>query len=518
MDVKMSSESADRACGGADAPGGGRRRLAARLFVGAVVMAGLWLVGRALWPPPAIPPAAPENLERLEPQLRDYIREKLAWAGQAPRSAERHGKLGLIYAANGLWKAARSEFLNVLRIDPRHALAKLYLAVSERELGDQDASLSHFQELVKEHPDFAPGFYRLGEALLQRGDLEGAEKAFERLVILAPDEWRGYAGLGEIRLRQGKIREAAGFLERALTKDPSAKPAHHLLGTAYQRLGRTNEALYEFRLARDNAAYPMEDAWSREAPLHMKRRQDIVDMANEYIRAGAPSKAVKILAEALKYDTNNVSLLTNLGVAYTRAGMPEEGLRYIRRALSLKPKHVPALLAAGQACLAKEDPDEAIRMAEQAAAAATNLVQPYILMANAWLAKTNDAEAIRALRKAAEASPSDGRLLLDIGDIQLWNLRQPREALASYRAALKRDPLLIPVYLRLAQLSLMSGKTNEALAQIRKARRFVPGDPALAEWERRLTRSGNQPPVTPEQGRAAQGSASHADHDKPRTP
>src|SRR6476469_4191080 len=80
------------------------------LLLALPVVVLLALFVRELTPPPSVP--SPKNLDRLDPQLRAYVVEKVAWANAAPREARRHAVLGMVYAANGLWAEARICFQN----------------------------------------------------------------------------------------------------------------------------------------------------------------------------------------------------------------------------------------------------------------------------------------------------------------------------------------------------------------------------------------------------------------------
>ena len=64
----------------------------------------------------------PADLEKLDPQLRDYLRLQLKWVQQKPVDPTRQATLGIVYAANLLWAEARRCFSNVTRINPKEPL------------------------------------------------------------------------------------------------------------------------------------------------------------------------------------------------------------------------------------------------------------------------------------------------------------------------------------------------------------------------------------------------------------
>src|SRR6266536_707824 len=192
-----------------------------RYAIVAVLAAATALVAlRVISPLPPIVVPVPGDLERLEPQLRAYLKDKIEWTRKAPRDVHRQATLGMVYAANALWSESRMAFQNAAQIDPKEPLARLYVAISTQELGDFDEALNRFRQITSEFPDFPQGYYRLGDALLRAGKVEEAETGFQRLITLAPKEWRGYAGLGEVKLRKGAFEDAISLLEKAISLDP----------------------------------------------------------------------------------------------------------------------------------------------------------------------------------------------------------------------------------------------------------------------------------------------------------
>jgi tetratricopeptide (TPR) repeat protein len=412
--------------------------------------------------------------------LRSYVNEQVQWVQGAPRDPHRHETLGLVYAANGLWPEAKLAFENAVRLDPNEPLAWLYLAVSEQELGRLDRAIALLRDVTARFPTFAPGFYRLGDYSLRTGTLDQAERAFTQLIGLAPGEWRGFAGLGEVQLRKGDLPGAARLLEKAVEIDASAKPAHALLGQAYQRLGRTADARREGALGMNAAHFPMPDAWSMEAPRHMRLPFDILEIAQEQMKNGAPAKAVQVLENAVPFHSNDPNLLVTLSLAYTMAGQPERARSVLNHVLPLNSNLVPAYVALSGAELALGHPDQALSNANKAVLLSTNAAEPYLAEANALLAMERDTEAVAALEAAHRFDSNNAQILLDLGDIRLRNLDQPEQALEDYQLAVKKDPVLLGARLRLAGVYLKTGDKQRAIETLEAARQLAPTDAGIA--------------------------------------
>jgi tetratricopeptide (TPR) repeat protein len=457
----------------------------------AAILAGFMLAAFLVYsafraPLPEIP--IPGDLERLAPQLRDHISKQLVSIRDKPRQAERHATLGLIYAVNDLWPEAKRAFENAAALNPAEPLAEIYAAVSAQEMGDLDLAIQSLRTTTKRFPSFAPGFYRLGHALLRKGEVDEAEEAFARLSALAPQEWRGPAGLGEIKIRKGQFAAAIPLLERAVQLDFGAKSTHHLLGQAYQNVGRTEAAATELQLGKNAEESPMPDAWTELAPQHIRILQEQLRLANEYMDGGEPAKGVEILAKALPYYPDNLNLMNQLAVALNRASQPQRAIVLLKAALQKDPNYVPVLITLSLCQQNLGENEAALATAERAIGLAPNVTQGHIAKANALLGMERDDEALKALAAAAQLDPQNAEIPMEMGDILWRNLSRPADARERYHLARQLNPGLAPVYVRLADLSLQSGEIEEAQAAITSLRRIAPQLPELAVLERKLAK------------------------------
>ncbi len=459
-----------------------RRRLVILLAV-ALVAAGLavWRNHRGL------PPPVPPDLARLEPQLRDYIQEKVTWVREEPADPMRHATLGMVYAANALWASALPAFENAARLDPAEPLAHLYVAISLQELGRPAEALQRFRHITARFPDFAPGHYRLGEALLRSGDAAEAEPSFERLTVLAPKEWRGYANLGDIHLRRGDFAGAVTLLEQALALDPAAKNAHYLLGLALRGLGRAEDAQRELSLGLNAEHYPMPDAWSATASQHMRLLPDLFEQARGYADAGEAPKAVRLLEPLAAYHPTNPAVLLNLAIAYDRAGQPYKGRPILQNIIQMDPARLPAYVALAACFQGLGDMQNALLTADKAIQIGPDHAESYLAKANALLALERDADALEALKSAARCDPRNPEIQIELGDVYLRNLNRPFDAAACYEQAVALDPALFTALIRVADVRIRLRQPGPARVALEAARKIAPREAVLVALEKRLT-------------------------------
>ena len=146
------------------------------------------------------------------------------------------------------WLEAEREFRRAISLDPRHATAHHWYAVSclapmgrldealekiliaqsldpvssiiGREVAvihyyrrDFDTALENIDHTVELNPHFSPAYWTLGLIQEQRGDLDESMAAFQRAVQLSPGNPRMKGALGRAYALSGKRGEALGILE-----------------------------------------------------------------------------------------------------------------------------------------------------------------------------------------------------------------------------------------------------------------------------------------------------------------
>ncbi|HIG30424.1 MAG TPA: tetratricopeptide repeat protein [Verrucomicrobiales bacterium] len=404
----------------------------------------------------------PENLDTLEPQLKAYIQEQLEWARESSDDPNRQAVLGMAYAVNKLWVPAILAFKNIIEIAPNEPHGYLYYAVSSQEAGNTDQAVEVLLQLNSKFPNFAPGFYRMGEILLKANRPEEADAAFKQLRKLAPDQWRGYTGSGDSMLRRNQFAEAVPVLEKAVTLAPQIKTAHYLLGVAYQNLGRIQEAERELLLGVNAVMSPMPDDWSKRAPQHMKRLQDQLDMAMYRHQRGQIALSIEMLKEALQWNPTNLTVLRNMALAYSDFGKPQKSYELLSQALELDPNYLPAHIILTSVCLHLEKDEEAMKHADKAIELSPDSADAYLAKADVMTVLENQEETLALLKTAAEKDPENPYTQLEIGDLMMEMGGQIDASRKHFEAAATLDPYNISVLSRRVELELRAGKPTSA--------------------------------------------------------
>lgn len=104
-------------------------------------------------------------------------------------------------------------------------------------LGQGDVSANDLLPKLERFRTYAPGWLRLGDALLTAKHTDAAAIAFGRVLAAEPANALGHFGQGRCLREQGRLPEAATAFERAVALKPAFAKAWFLLGLIRDDLG-----------------------------------------------------------------------------------------------------------------------------------------------------------------------------------------------------------------------------------------------------------------------------------------
>ncbi len=211
--------------------------------------------------------------------------------------------IGNLYMKLGRSAEGR-EFLAPRIDDPNTPPEVVYnYAVSLMQEKKYQAALPSLRRVVRERPDFAPGWAALGQALRGTDQFAAAIEPYQKALELAPDPRVAY-NLGVVASRADRQDVAIGAYEQAVALDAGFVEAWYNYGLVLMKAERHEEALVAL-----DAAQKLEPASYRiflnqgVALYKLKRYQDAIEKYNRALEQ-------KETAEA--YD--------NMGLAYQALG------------------------------------------------------------------------------------------------------------------------------------------------------------------------------------------------------
>ncbi len=427
----------------------------------------------------------PENIDELDPQVRAHLEEQIALVREAPDDASRHATLGIAYAANARWTEARDCFRMVLELDPGEVLAKYHVAVATQKLGDYTATRAMLQQIVVEHPDFAPAHHRLGVLLLEAGSVEAAESALEQAVALAPDLPHGYIRLAEVALQTQDHQRAVELLTQAIQIAPRNRMAHYLLGNAYRSLGRRADAERELKRGAGGTRRYMPTEWSTRVPDHAKGVPSQIRRAQRYSKNADYDKAVEVLETVLKWHPESVEALNDLATVYLRRGQPDKARELLLQALQLDETNPATYINLAASHADAGEPEQALRYVDRSIELAPTTAQAHATRARILMIERRIEEAAEAQETAVRLDPQNPAMRMGLANM-FMRLRRFADAKENFEAVVTRFPSAVEAQLRLCGVCIRLGDEDRAATALEAARKLAPNHPQVGAMAQRL--------------------------------
>jgi tetratricopeptide (TPR) repeat protein len=187
------------------------------------------------------------QVARLDGDRSAALMTKLAHT--APDSAWTHYANGQVQEGLDRFGAAEQEYRKALERDPRlsgphYRLGRVMLN-APRTPDSIPRAQSEFEQELAISPRNADAEFELGEIERERGNLDAALGHFERALDAHLEFEEAQVGIARVLLNLGRTAEAIPHLTVAARLDPGNKLPHYLLASAYKSLGNTAAAAQE---------------------------------------------------------------------------------------------------------------------------------------------------------------------------------------------------------------------------------------------------------------------------------
>lgn len=355
------------------------------------------------------------------------------------------------------------------------------------------------------------------QANMQLREPGKAAALLEQAIELNPKRAAPYVALGGARLTLGERDKGLAMLNKALELEPDSLPAAMALARTRLGLREPDQALAV--LARQEGKH------AKQAELHILKGHALLAKQDKAGARAAFGKAVAL-------EPNSYAAVVNLAQLELLEQKPDAARAHLQQLLERDKGNVPAMTALAQLAARAKKPEEVAQWLEQAAAVDEQALAPSVRLAAFYLQARQPAKAVEFLRKVLVAHPAVpvvlelmGRAQQMSGDadgayetysklasaapkspqaqLHLASLHLQKKdwapAQASVKKALALDPNFIPAHLLQADLALLQGKPEEALAVARTLQKQQPKNVAgyLLEGELHLKAGKPAPAVEP---------------------
>ncbi len=172
-----------------------------------------------------------------------------------PDDPSYHNALGLAYFARGMNADAIREMKTAVELDPKFSEAHVNLSavyINEREF---DKSIASSREALKNifyrSPETA--YHNVGWAYFYKDDFAASIDAFKKAVETRPNYAIGWYGLGNALEKSGNVKAAIDAYEKAVRAAPDYLDAYYSLGLLHLKSKNNASALKAFETVRELA-------------------------------------------------------------------------------------------------------------------------------------------------------------------------------------------------------------------------------------------------------------------------
>ncbi|MEO8550105.1 MAG: tetratricopeptide repeat protein, partial [Kofleriaceae bacterium] len=312
-----------------------------------------------------------------------------------------------------------------------------------------------FAQRPNQGEDESAGFVEEGRAALRRGELDDAAKALDQAITLNPRRVEAYvlrsaiyaakkqyqdgvalmrkaqqlapadpevlSALGSQLVLAGDPDAGVPLLVQVVAKEPARYDAQLLLGHHWHDTAKWSESItaFEAYFAHRPAALAKEDARHR------------VDLADSYLRARQPTKALALLGQAAEHaKAPGTQLRAKLGTAWATAAIDCKRARPLLHELEpIAEQHPEIWLVDGQCALALADPDGALALGRRFLDRAKNDAAGHALAGEAQAERGKLADAKKELETARDLAPERRRFTVKLAQV-LRRAGNPADALA----------------------------------------------------------------------------------------
>jgi len=343
--------------------------------------------------------------------------------------------------------------------------------------GDILAGTAHPTENVDAYDSYLRGNNAL-RGPLNAKSIQTAIDYFNAALHKDPKFAKAYTGLADASLRMYAENKDSFWTEKALNAAKQAQAlndklpeVHFSLGTIYAETGQTAQAISELKRAQELA--PNSDEGYRR-------------LGNAYLAAGQKEQAIRALEKAVELNPYLWVNLNSLAGAYLNTGDYEKAMKYYQQVTQVEPQNQIGFANLGSVYISMGRYEDSIAPLETAMRLDP---QPVVIsnLGTSYFYLHRYADAVKQFEKAVQLNPGDETMMGNLAD-GYRAAGQTEQAKATYdRAialafkALNVNPRSATTMGSLALYYAKKGDMGQATAWIQRARGLDPSSVELIQ-------------------------------------
>ncbi|WP_333456671.1 glycoside hydrolase family 99-like domain-containing protein [Microcoleus sp. Pol10D4] len=336
--------------------------------------------------------------------------------------------------------------------------------------GKIEEAIASCEQALKIHPNFAPAYKTLGNALQAQGRMEEARHWYAKAIEIEPNFAEVYANLGSLGAQQQKWQEAIGFYQKAIAIKPNFAGVYRNLAKVFGQINKPEEA---------------QQCWYQAFSLEPEKVApgEHLNMGDAFFRQEKFPEAIACYDRAIKLNPNVATAYQNLGEALKKQGKLEEATVYYRKAIELNAANArngsegEQTLAGATATNGAVKPpvQQPVKQPVQQAVNSTiNIEDPeaYKILAEGYFAQGKLEQAIAACKKALQIKP-EAPLYKMLGNA-LQAGGKIDEAKSCYVKAIEINPNFAEAYANYGSICAQQEQWQQAVSAYEKAISLKP--------------------------------------------
>jgi len=343
--------------------------------------------------------------------------------GPAEASPFFHYMMARLYMAEGRYLDAIGELENSIKLDPNSLYLKEEILPLYFDLGDFDSARLTAGEMIKIDPRHHEAYLFLGQVHRIMKEYDLAETEFKK-AIEAKESALAYFQLGEMKLSLDKKAEAVKYLLKAVSLEPESLYYAIKLAQFFEIEGRNAEALSEYE---------------KVLKLQPDALEIILAMAKIYMRLEKIPEAEDSFKKVLEQDPDNFTALFALAKISEDRKEWQKMSDYLSRIDLIKDDLWEVKVYLGYAALKLKDPARSDKYFGQATQLEPHIPSKYFFMGLSCVEESLFEKAEPYLARARELAPEDPEILFYLG-LVYDELDRDREMEELLTGSLSRNP------------------------------------------------------------------------------
>jgi tetratricopeptide (TPR) repeat protein len=394
----------------------------------------------------------------------DYDKAKVSYLNVVrldPKNALAFQRVGAIWLEEHDPLRAAAFLIRASELDPKNVQNRIRLARCYLAMGRHEDAKNEALKVLEQVPENGDAIIALAEAARSKDDIDAAEEQIQRFPNKNDVSFQ--LALANLFLHKGNLAAAGDAVRQAITIDPKSAGAHIAMGDIYLYRKDLKQASEEYKKAADLA------------PVRSVERLKYAAFKSA---TGGAEETRRVATEMTKQAPDYLPGWVLLAELAAKDKKYDEALSLLENVFSRDPEYVDGRRLQSDVLLAKGDTKKAVEVLERLDKKYPGAPIIKYQLARAYLRNNNVNQAKAALDEVVSGDPNYDDAVLLLAQVNL-RTGHADAAIEPLTRLLKRRPDLRTAALLLASAYGALDRFDDAALVLEEQDRVAPNDPQL---------------------------------------